>query len=139
MAGYVTQQRKALQAFFARHPGRAMSVPQITDALRQDERVSPKPGQSTVYRLVQKMVEEGLITKHIPEGSRHFVYAMPPAACQNHLHLRCTVCDKLVHMDEQETDDVARAAHREGFALDRGQTVLFGRCAACGKEAGHET
>lgn len=136
MAGYQTQQRKALLDYLYRHPGSAMTAQALAHALRADPRTQPKPGESTVYRQLQRLSREGVIKRYLLEGSRCYVYEMPGGTgpCGGHLHMRCTSCDKLIHLGEEPTSLVAREAGRAGFALDKEHTMLLGRCAACRKE-----
>ena len=133
MAGYQTQQRKALLDYLYRHPGSAMTAQALAHALRADPRTQPKPGESTVYRQLQRLSREGIIKRYLLEGSRCYVYEMPLQGdhCGGHLHIKCTLCHKLIHLGEEETTSVMREAEKEGFALDREQTLLLGQCAAC--------
>ena len=135
MAGYQTQQRKALVDFLSRHPGQALTAQALCQALKEDRTAHPI-GDSTVYRLLQKLAAEGVIKRYLLEGSRCYVYEMPGGTgpCGGHLHMRCTSCDKLIHLGEEPTSLVAREAGRAGFALDKEHTMLLGRCAACRKE-----
>ncbi len=132
MAGYQTQQRKALVDFLSRHPGQALTAQALCQALKEDRTAHPI-GDSTVYRLLQKLAAEGVIKRYLLEGSRCYVYEMPLQGdhCGGHLHIKCTLCHKLIHLGEEETTSVMREAEKEGFALDREQTLLLGQCAAC--------
>lgn len=136
MTGYRTRQREALLDYFCRHRGQAMSAQDLAQAIQDDPTVMPKPGRSTVYRLVQKLADEGLIKRYMQENSRQFVYEMTDRDehCSEHLHLKCITCEKLIHLDREETNRVKDDVARDGFQLDSRQTVLFGLCAHCRKE-----
>lgn len=136
MTGYRTRQREALLDYFARHRGQAMSAQALAQAVRDDPAVTPKPGRSTVYRLLQKLADEGLVKRYMQDNSRQFVYEMTDQDehCSEHLHLKCMTCEKLIHLDREETGRVRRDVARDGFQLDSRHTVLFGLCADCSKE-----
>jgi len=137
MTGYQTQQSKALVAFLYRHPGWAFTARGLAKALKDDPLTDQTVGESTVYRLLQKLVAEGIIKRYLSEGSRCYVYEMPPYGrpCNEHLHIKCTLCHKLIHLGEAETNRVMQEAEKEGFVLDREQTLLLGQCAACRRKA----
>lgn len=136
VTGYRTQQREALLNYFCRHRGQAMSAQDLAQGILDDPTVTPKPGRSTVYRLVQKLADEGLIKRYMQENSRQFVYEMTDRDehCSEHLHLKCITCEKLIHLDKEETSRVRQDVERDGFQLDSRHTVLFGLCAHCRKE-----
>lgn len=136
MTGYQTKQREALLNYFRRHRGQAFSAQQLAQEMQNDPAVTPKPARSTVYRLLQKLADEGLIKRYMQENSRQFVYEMTDRDehCSEHLHLKCTGCEKLIHLDKEETDRVREDIERDGFTLDNRQTVLFGLCADCRKK-----
>lgn len=137
MAGYQTQQRRALVDYLCRHPGHAFTARGLAQALKEDPLTASTIGESTVYRLLQKLTSAGIIKRYLSEGSRSYVYEMPPRgrSCDEHLHIKCTLCHKLIHLGEEETSRVMQEAEKEGFALDKEQTLLLGLCAACRKEA----
>jgi len=98
------------------------------------------PGRSTVYRALDRLVEEGTVRRFAPESGGSAAYqAMDPSHCDAHLHLKCVDCGRLIHLDEGVSDalqsDLLRAA---GFTVDGRSTTIYGTCAACGrKRDGH--
>lgn len=132
LAGYHTEQRKALLSYMLRHSGKAHTAQELAAGIREDPDISPKPGDSTVYRLLNKMTEEKVLRRTTREGSRQYVFEVSDAGCREHLHLRCLSCGKTIHMDEEETRRIAREVVRDSaFALDELSTVLLGTCADC--------
>ncbi|MEE0062449.1 MAG: transcriptional repressor, partial [Oscillospiraceae bacterium] len=98
------------------------------------------PGRSTVYRALDRLVEEGTVRRFAPESGGSAAYqAMDPGHCDAHLHLKCVGCGRLIHLDTGVSDalqaDLLRAA---GFTVDGRSTTIYGTCAACGgKRGGH--
>ena len=132
---YHTQQRCALLAFLSAHADEQFTVEQLLTAMGD-----AAPGRSTVYRALDRLVEEGTVRRFAPESGGSAAYqAMDPGHCDAHLHLKCVGCGRLIHLDTGVSDalqsDLLRAA---GFTVDGRSTTIYGTCAACGgKRGGH--
>lgn len=125
MASYQTRPRTQLISFLKENPEKGYTAEELTQelSLRYGE---DAPGKSTVYRLVNKLVQEQEI-KRFEEG-----YRLTGATCHNHLHLKCMDCGKLIHMKEQDSAPLlAGVLKRNGFSVDEYQTVLLGHCNQC--------
>ena len=132
MTGYQTEQKKKLLEFLSEERERAHTVEEAVASLRERCGESA-PGKSTVYRLMQKLVEEGAV-KRLSEGnSRRFVYQlMAGEDCGAHLHMKCCACGRLFHLEKRVSHQIAHTlATAGGFSLNEADTVLFGECAAC--------
>ena len=98
------------------------------------------PGRSSVYRMLATLCDEGEITKFpAGNGDNTSVYQHVGAHkhCDRHFHLHCLRCGDVLHLECGCSDEVAAhllGAH--GFTVDRGRSVLYGICAACGKQEG---
>lgn len=134
MSHYQTKQRQLILALLQEDPGKSYSAEALVEAL-QNKYPEKAPGKSTVYRLLPKLCEEGQIRRYEKEGSHRNYYQFMESHCHEHLHLQCTDCGKLIHMN----DDASRRLLQEikagfGFWVDGHQTVLYGQC-GCKKEA----
>lgn len=138
MAGYRTEQRAALEAFFKRNTGRALSAEEIACLLSEN---GGAPGKSTIYRLLQKMAGEGVIKRYARTGNRGFVYEMTDAhpGCPDHLHLKCVACGRLIHLNPDETERALTSLRAGGFEPDCGRTLILGKCAHCAGEENDAT
>ncbi len=130
LAGYQTIQKKILIDFLQKHSDSAYTVEELIDAMTL-EVGSEMPGKSTVYRLITKMADEGGIKKFV--RGRSFVYQITGGEkCSSHLHLKCTNCGKLLHMDNTDTKRILNQVLSSNlFKIDEAQTVLMGTCKAC--------
>ena len=128
---YHTAQKARLFSFLQQHADTSFTAEELCAALAGAGAV----GKSTVYRLLPQLVAEGQVKRFSGSGQRRALYqAVGCAHCDAHLHLKCTVCGKLIHLDESASDAVLhRVLQSSAFSVDEGQTVLFGKCAACGK------
>lgn len=62
-----------------------------------------------------------------------FQYTDAPE-CRDCLHLSCKRCGKICHMNTDGAEMLIRSiAEKEGFSLDKTETVLYGICEACQK------
>ncbi len=134
MAGkYRTEQKRVLLAYMKAHSEEALPIEEWCERMRTETAAEAVPGKSTVYRIMPKLVEEGLVKRFVNGNSRKFLYQMVCGEhCGNHLHMKCSVCGKLYHMEDAESEaflwQIMRKHH---FQVDGGNTVLFGQCEGC--------
>ena len=132
MAEYMTEQKRILKRILEDNADRAYTVEELMEKLRQSsgERA---PGKSTVYRLITHLTEEGTVKKFLREGSRKFAYQIVMGEhCDCHLHLKCMDCGKLIHLDEDTSDELlGRVRDISNFSVNEEATVLFGKCGDC--------
>jgi Fur family ferric uptake transcriptional regulator len=129
MKGYQTEQKRILLDFLKQNLTKGLSIEDIVSGLSGEH----APGKSTVYRLMNQLVEEGKVRRFVRGNSRHFVYQlMGSEHCQSHLHCRCVACGKLFHVDETLSRRVGQMLAPQGFSLDTAQTTLLSTCEGCG-------
>lgn len=132
MTGYHTEQKKMLLQFLHEHRTEAYTIEEAAFGLKA-RYGNAAPAKSTVYRLVQRLVEEGEVKRLVMGNSRRFVYQLTDGeACHTHLHMQCRACGRLFHLEERFSHALAQqVAEAEGFTLCESDTVLLGECAAC--------
>lgn len=128
MAKYETEQRKKLHDFFAGHPHEFFSAKEIFDSL-EGEDIS----KSAVYRNLSEMEQDKLLRRYSKPGSRETFYQYTgKKSCQDHIHLSCKSCGRVIHLDTVDTANlVENAASHKGFMIDKQETVLYGICDSC--------
>ena len=129
MPKYMTKQRKLLTEYLMRHVDENLSAGQIAEAL------SDTISKSAVYRNLSDMEAEGRLHRVMGGGSREVIYRYSGGSlCSQSLHLSCKKCGKTVHMQKQIADTlVDSVAENDAFTIDKGETVIYGVCAACQK------
>lgn len=132
LAQYNTQQKTILTEFLTKHADRPFMIEELADELAKEYPEKP-PGKSTLYRLINKLVEEGTVKRFVKGNSRHFLYQLAGGEdCHHHLHMKCTECGKLLHMNHEQSEAVMTAIFGgSSFEVDREQTTIFGKCADC--------
>lgn len=133
MAEYTTRQRRVLLDFLGSHPDRGFSVEELYEELAACCPSDRLPGKSTLYRLIPKLVSEGLVKRFSGEQGRQFRYQIVPCKSREaHLHLKCTSCGSLLHLDHAASEQIMdEVLEQSAFSLDQKETVLFGVCKNC--------
>ena len=128
MKNYHTEQRARLQTFFRENAERQFTVEEAAQAL------AGEISASAVYRNVNAMVAAGVLRRFSAEGSRKALYQyFGGQDCAGHIHMKCTVCGCVYHMDHAAMEAVAASAETVagGFHIDSRKTILYGECEKC--------
>jgi len=135
MAHYQTEQKRILLAYMKEHSDHAFTVEELCENMKE-ENLSSVPGKSTIYRLLPELVEDGQVKRFVKGNSRKFLYQMMCGDhCHRHLHMKCSVCGRLYHMEDEESEALLmQVMQKHHFHVDGGKTVLFGQCETCCEE-----
>jgi Fur family ferric uptake transcriptional regulator len=130
MKQYATAQRKLMISFLSAHAAQVFSAAEL--AKNMD---AGGISLSAVYRNLARLAGEGRVRKLLSDDGRTFMYQhRDPAVCDAHLHLKCTKCGKIFHMDDAASQSVLDAAREnDAFLIDKTQTILYGLCDVCRK------
>ncbi len=138
MSGYNTEQKKLIIDFFSENPERSFTIDQVAAALC--ERGAPI-GKSTVYRLIPRLTECGMLKKFSEVSGRKNLYQI--VICEHrceHFHMKCKICGKLFHMDCAISAALTEKLLAEyGFSADKENTVIFGVCLDCRSRDGEQS
>lgn len=129
---YNTKQKQLIYHFFAANPDRQFSAKEVAAHIKKQEKI----GESTVYRLIAKLTQEGELRRFSGKNVKSVVYqfARQDVHCDNHFHLKCTSCGRLIHLECALFKDFEEHMDtRHGFAIDNVKTILYGTCANCNK------
>jgi Fe2+ or Zn2+ uptake regulation protein len=123
-----TKQREAILAYLRgtrAHP----TADQVYDAVRK---ALPNLSKGTVYRNLQVLREEGLVSELRLEGTP----SRFEAKIDRHYHFRCEGCGRVYDLDEPvDTEIDRRVEAKTGFTVTHHQTEFRGWCAKCRKGA----
>lgn len=129
--GYKTRQRELILRLLTENRQRHLSVDEVVDYLREQH--SPV-GKSTVYRYLDRLVEQGCVRRYFLEEGRGacYQYSEGTEACKVHFHLKCTVCGQLLHLECNQLEQISEHVRmRHHFIVDHTKTVLYGLCQSC--------
>jgi len=127
---YQTKQKSVIYDFFAKNPERQYSAKEVFENIRESEEI----GESTVYRLIKKLTEDGEIRRFSGKDVKSVVYqyADKNEKCHEHFHLKCVNCGVLTHLDCGIVKDFEKhLGSHHGFSVDHMKTVIYGQCAQC--------
>jgi Fur family ferric uptake transcriptional regulator len=90
---------------------------------------------STIYRFLNKLSDGGEVMKYVASKGEmsSFQYVNETEhQCREHLHLNCTGCGKIIHLECGFMKEISRhiIAHH-GFELQCESSVLYGLCKDC--------
>ena len=130
---YNTEQRSALLSFLTENPDKTFSAKEIALAL-----AGKNISKSSVYRNLSELESEQKIKRVTKAGSNESFYQFyDNSECKNHIHLSCTKCGKIFHLESAQTEKlVSEVEATDGFEISRGETTLYGTCKECGSENG---
>ena len=130
---YKTRQREQIAAYLCARPGQHVTAAEVCAHFA---RQGVQMGKATVYRHLDRMVEEGLVTRYTVDGSTGACYAYtgpgPEPAEPACYHCKCQQCGALIHLHCDEVQHLRlHMLDHHGFALDPRRTVFYGICEAC--------
>ena len=90
-------------------------------------------GLTTIYRLVDKLVEEGKINKRIGKDNITYYQYLEECEHTNHFYLRCDNCGDMKHIDCDCIEDLSNHIFKEhNFTSDK-NIIINGLCNKCNK------
>ncbi|RPJ37161.1 MAG: transcriptional repressor [Chloroflexi bacterium] len=130
--------RKLTDRGYRLTPQRLMVVKAVEDAenhisaeeiYAQVSAYYPQMNISTVYRTLETLKAEGLVTETDMGDGRVRYHCMGKG---HHHHLVCQKCGAVIDIEEAALDTLREAVrNRYGFDVDMKHLALFGRCARC--------
>ena len=136
-AQYQTKQRDELLTYLESMSGQHITVNDVCEYFKAKGK---SIGTTTVYRQLEKMVDQGIVTKYVIDAGSpacfEFVGAdshHPNGSCY---HCKCEVCGKLVHMHCDELPQMQQhIKEHHGFTINPMRTVFYGICESCAAKA----
>lgn len=132
-SSYNTKQKRLIYNFFSDNPEKQFSAKEIAEKIKYHDKI----GESTVYRLIKKMTEDGEIRRFSGKNTKSVVYqfAGKNSHCDKHFHLKCMNCGELIHLDCASVKNFeTHMDEHHGFSIDHIKTVIYGTCFSCNKK-----
>jgi len=130
---YKTRHRDQLLSYLKTVPGQHVTVQDIQTYFK-DKKTGI--GTATIYRQLERMVEEGLVTKYTIDNNSPacFEYIEQETQCHKEAcnHCKCEICGRLIHLHCTEIPEVHKhILEHHGFAVNSMRTVYYGICRDC--------
>ena len=133
---YKTKQQELLFSYLKEIQGKHFTAEDIRSHF---EGKNISIGIATIYRQLEKLVADGKIQKYIIDEHSAACFEYSGEACQSvskeeHFHLKCEVCGKLIHLECDDLSELGKHLLSEhGFTLNPFRTVFYGICSDCKK------
>ena len=129
---YNTKQKNAILECLAGRQAQSLTVDGVLELLAAR---GVQIGRSTVYRRLEELCREGVISRFTPEEGKSVTYRFIGNDCGDdcHFHLICTECGAVSHTHCHELESLfAHMANEHGFKINEKKTMLYGICQKCG-------
>lgn len=129
--GYTTQSRSRILEYLKSQSSRTVDVNEIRRAMAEE---GNEVNITTIYRYLDKLTSDGTVMKYVAENGTRAVYQYVGERrhCEDHLHLQCTKCGCIIHLDCRFMDEIAEHVLREhGFSIQCRNSIIYGLCEKC--------
>ena len=94
-----------------------------------------KIGLTTIYRLIDKLTEEGLLNKTIGKNNTTYYTYLEKCSKKNHFYLKCESCGNMMHVD---CDCIVELSNhilkKHKFKTCDNHIIINGLCDHCTKD-----
>ncbi len=135
---YNTKQRERILEYLEEVRGVHITAADVCDHFRGQGMAI---GQSTVYRQLERLVDEGIISKYSIDSNSPACFEYTGAdekdAGSVCFHCKCEKCGRVIHLQCEEIEELqTHMMNEHRFLLDPVRTVYYGLCERCIDEAG---
>lgn len=133
---YVTASRKNILEYLKKNTDKTVTVSDISLYL---EEANCDVNVTTIYRYLEKLVREEKVIKYVAEKGRQaaFQYVEQGHGCMEHLHLKCTGCGNIIHLECDFMSEIAAHIKKEYcFSIQCRNSIIYGLCGECEKVSG---
>ena len=130
---YKTNNRTKIMEYLKSNQNRTVSVKDIDLYMKE---LDCPVNMTTIYRYLDKLERDGDVMKYTGEQGEKATYQLIERGhkCESHLHLKCTDCGSVIHLDCHFMDEIAgHIAVDHGFQLQCKNSVIYGLCQKCQK------
>ena len=131
---YKTKQQDLLFSYLQEMQGKHFTAEDVRAHFAQKE---ISIGIATIYRQLEKLVNEGKIQKYFIDEHSAACFEYSGKDCntdEQHFHLKCEICGSLIHLECEELSELGKHLQNEhGFSLNPFRTVFYGICSDCRK------
>ena len=128
---YVTTSRKNILEFLQSNSNRTVTVSDIDAYLKtQGQEVNI----TTIYRYLDRLSGDGIVLKYVAEKGKHaaYQYVEQDHHCEEHLHLTCTSCGTILHLECEFMNEIAHHIEQDhGFQIQCKKSMIYGICQKC--------
>lgn len=95
-------------------------------------KLNEKVGLTTIYRFIDKMVENEELYKYIGEDNNTYYQYLEKCDCNNHFYLKCINCGNMIHVDCDCIKELSNHITKEhNFIPNKENIIINGICSKC--------
>ena len=95
-------------------------------------KVKNEVGLTTIYRLVDKLVEDDRLSRNIGKNNITYYQYLEECNKENHFYLKCDHCGKMVHIDcECIKKMTSHILKKHKFKPNKDHIIINGICDKC--------
>lgn len=128
---YVTTSRKNILEFLQSNCNRTVTVSDIDAYLKSQ---GQKVNITTIYRYLDRLSGDGIVLKYVAEKGKQatYQYVEQDHHCEDHLHLTCTNCGTILHLECEFMNEIAHHIEQDhGFQIQCKKSMIYGICKKC--------
>lgn len=130
---YKTKARQYILECLEKNADKTVSASNVLKYLEENE---ISANLTTVYRYLNRLTKEKKINKFTGENGQKAVFQLSNSdkICDEHIHVQCVDCGKLIHLDCDFMSEFKNHLFDEhGFNLKCSGSILYGTCSSCKK------
>ena len=130
MKEYKTKQKEVILNYLKQNAEKDLTVETIVNYVTKKNK---KCSQTTIYRYLKQLVDDGIIRKYYIDNSTSSYYQyISSKKCNEHLHFKCEKCGKTIHLEDFDIDKIEDILQsRYHITINSTRTVLYGKCQEC--------
>lgn len=131
---YKTKQQSAIMECIRFKANGYVTVNDISDYLKKQ---NCPVGLTTIYRHLEKMEAEGIVTRLSVEGQAgaRYKYLNPEEKDEEGFYIKCEECGEVTRMECHHLEEIYRHISSDHhFSINPKKTVFYGTCYACQKK-----
>lgn len=131
---YNTKQRSLIKTYLKENAGKHVTIKDLQHHL---DAKNNHVGLTTIYRHMDDLVKQGYVNKYVIDNSTSacFEYVQHEKNCHEHFHLKCEICNELIHLDCKTLSSIEQhLSKHHNFSLNLHKTVFYGVCNNCANE-----
>ena len=141
MAGsnYATASRRKILEYLKKSNDHTVTAADVDEYLKSHD---SEVNITTIYRYLDKLAKDGTVIKYVAEKGCQaaYQYVEPGRGCEQHLHLKCVKCGKIIHLECHFMEEISHHIEEShGFTLQCKNSILYGVCKECKCDANKET
>lgn len=128
---YHTRCKASIMDYLKKHKESRFSASDLYESLK---RSGEAINLATIYRNLERLTESGTIIKYksASDDRCQYQYVEPESDCGHHLHMQCSRCARLIHLECGIMDEISKNIESiYGFSIECKNSLIMGICQDC--------